>query len=135
MFELMSRISTLAAPAAVTGPYAFIHFMLATAFVQLGQRAIATSLDDRLEAAASQQAVGVDPAFDGWRNIVRTVVADKARLDHLALAVRSAERGLAALTDAGDQLGQVEDGGRRRAKSRDFAGEEGAVVVFALALS
>ncbi len=125
MFELMSRISALAAPPAVTGPYAFIHFMLATAFVQLGQRAIAISLDDRLEAAATQQAVGVDPAFDGWRNVVRTVVADKARLDHLALAVRSAERGLAALTDAGDQLGQGVAGGWL-ARCISLAGDQGA---------
>ncbi len=111
MFELMTRISSLAAPPAVTGPYAFIHFMLATAFVQLGQRAIAISLDDRLEAAASRIAEGVDPAFDGWRNIVKTVVADKARLDHLGVAVRCAERGLTSLTNAGDLLGQGVAGG------------------------
>ncbi len=111
MFELLTRINSLSTPPDVTGPYAFIHFMLATAFVQLGQRQISIGIEDKLDAAAATIAEGVDPAFDGWRNIVKTVVADKARIDHLGAAVRGAERGLAALEAARDVLGQGVAGG------------------------
>jgi hypothetical protein len=123
MFELMSRIQGAAVAPAATGPYAFTIFMLSIAFSQLGQRAIAIGLEERLASAAERLPEGGDPAFEGWRHIVATVVADKPRLDHLGIAVRSAERGLACLVDAGDLLGQGVAGGWL-ARTLSLAGDQ-----------
>ncbi|AKF10162.1 serine/threonine-protein kinase PknK [Sandaracinus amylolyticus] len=124
MFELMHAIQRI--EPAPTGPYAFTVFMLATAFAQLGQRAIATALDDKLAIASAADAAR-DPAFRGWREIVRTVVADKPRTDALADAVRAARGAMDAMSEANDLLGLGVAGGWY-ARVLSLAGDQDAAL-------
>jgi tetratricopeptide (TPR) repeat protein len=110
MFELMGRLSRLESPPEPSQPYAFTVFMLVTALVQLGQRDMALGMGARLEGIEEGRS---DPAFEGFRDLVRATLADKAKVDRLDEVLARSDAAWSALRSCGDRLGEAIAGGWR----------------------
>jgi tetratricopeptide (TPR) repeat protein len=106
MFELMQRLARLESSPDATQPYAFTVFMITTALVQLGQRDMALAMGARLEAA-SAASERPDPAFEGFRDLVRATLADKAKVDRLDEVLIFSAAAVTALRACGDRLGEA----------------------------
>ena len=90
-----------------------------------------TSAGSSVEGASAlrgpKRKVGRGPIAEGDAGLL--VAVRHRRIGHAHERVRSARR------HAGHELRQIEQGGRRRAKPRHFAGKKCAIVAFALALA
>ncbi len=105
MFDLMQRLARLESPPEPSQPYAFTLFMIVTALVQLGQKDMALGMGARLEAA-SAATDRTDPAFEGFRDLVRATLADKAKVDRLDEVLAFSASAMTALRACGDRLGE-----------------------------
>ena len=105
MFDLMQRLAKLPSPPDPSQPYAFTLFMIVTALVQLGQKDMALGMGARLEVA-NAAVDGLDPAFEGFRDLVRATLSDKAKVDRLDEVLACSARAIAALRACGDRLGE-----------------------------
>ncbi|MEZ4295104.1 MAG: protein kinase [Polyangiaceae bacterium] len=121
MLDLLSRLSQLQSTPEPSQPYAFTAFMLVTALVQLGQKDMALAVGARLEAVPPS-AAGLDPAFAGFRDLVRATLADKAKIDRLDEVLAFSDTALTALRACGDRLGEAIAAGWR-ARALELTGD------------